>query len=77
MSRSRRKTPVIGMTTARSDKPYKVDAHRRERRALRTRLLFDLEDSGRCLHPKLFGDPWRAPKDGRQMVDPDSKWVRK
>jgi hypothetical protein len=24
-----------------------------------------------------YGDAWRAPKDGKQMVDPKSKWMRK
>lgn len=35
MSRSRRKTPIIGMTTAESDKPFKQAEHRRERRAVK------------------------------------------
>jgi hypothetical protein len=35
MSRSRRKSAVIGMTTAPSDKPFKVDKHRAERHAVR------------------------------------------
>jgi len=35
MSRSRRKTAIIGLTTAPSDKPFKVDEHRAERHAVR------------------------------------------
>jgi hypothetical protein len=29
------------------------------------------------LHGAPFGDPWLAPKDGKQHIDPDSKWMRK
>jgi hypothetical protein len=32
MSNSRKKVPITGITTARSDKPFKVAEHRRERR---------------------------------------------
>jgi hypothetical protein len=35
MSRSRRHTPIVGLTTARSDKRDKVRAHRRDRRQQR------------------------------------------
>jgi hypothetical protein len=77
MSRSRRKTPVIGLTTARSDKPFKVDEHRKERRGVRTKLASGVDADDRRLHSKVYGDPWNAPKDGKQMVDPKSKWMRK
>ncbi|MEL4378367.1 hypothetical protein [Brucella cytisi] len=36
MSRSRKKTPITGITTADSDKAFKEAEHRRERRALRS-----------------------------------------
>jgi len=35
MSRSRRKTTVIGMTTARSGNPFEVNEHRAERHTVR------------------------------------------
>ncbi len=76
MSRSRRRTPVIGMTTARSDKPFKMDEHRAERRTVRATLL--RAESGDSLpHPKRYGNPAVAPKDGKQWVDSASKWMRK
>lgn len=77
MSRSRRKTPVIGTTTAPSDKPFKVDEHRAERHAVRVTIKHSLDGDDRALHSKVHGNPWKAPKDGKQMVDPNSKWMRK
>jgi hypothetical protein len=77
MSRSRRKTPVIGMTTAPSNKPFKVDEHRAERHTVRATIKRSLDSDDRALHSKIYGDPWKSPKDGKQMVDPNSKWMRK
>ena len=77
MSRSRRKTAIIGVTTSRSDKPFKVDEHRAERRAVRAVVQRSFDSDDRALHSKVCGDPWKSPKDGKQMVDPNSKWMRK
>jgi hypothetical protein len=77
MSRSRRKTPVIGMTTAPSDKPFKVDEHRAERHAVRATIKHSLDGDHSALYSKVYGDPWKAPKDGKQMVEPGSKSMRK
>lgn len=77
MSRSRRKNPCAGITTARSDKPFKVQEHRAERRVARQVVKSSCDDSD----PRLFaayGDPWRAPKDGKQWWDScDAKFLRK
>jgi len=77
MSRSRRRTPVIGMTTAPSDKPFKVDEHRAERHTVRATIMRTLDSDDRALHSKVYGDPWKSPKDGKQMICPNSKWMRK
>ena len=77
MSRSRRKTAIIGVTTAPSDKPFKVDEHRAERHAVRAVVKRSLDSDDRALHSKVYGDPWKSPKDGKQMIDPHSKWMRK
>jgi hypothetical protein len=77
MSRGGRKTPVIGMTTAPSDKSFKVDEHRAERHAVRATIKHSLYGEDRTLQSKVYGDPWKAPKDGKQRVDPDSKSMRK
>lgn len=65
MSRSHRKTPVCGITTAESDKLFKAAEHRRERRAVRS--VLPGEDAPA---PKQFGNPWASPKDGKQWFDP-------
>ena len=36
-----------------------------------------LESDDRALHSKVYGDPWKSSKDGKQIVDPNSKWMRK
>ena len=66
MSRSYRKTPICGITTKDSDKPFKKVEHKRARRAVNA---CDLSlDEPRA--DKAFGNPWGAPKDGKQWIDP-------
>ena len=65
------------MTTADSDKPFKTDAHRAERRSTRTKLASGIDADDPRMHAKVYGDPWLSPKDGWQMIDPKSKWMRK
>lgn len=74
MARSRRKTPIVGITTAETEKPFKVAEHRRERRTIKAKLRHDddLPD------PKAFGDPWDGDKDGKQWLgDRHPKFMRK
>ncbi|BBU58440.1 hypothetical protein KU6B_47050 [Mameliella alba] len=66
MSRSYRKTPICGMTTAASDKVFKKTEHKRARRAMNARDL-TLDDDAPV--SKEFGNPWGAPKDGKQWID--------
>lgn len=74
MSRSRRNTPIVGMTTADSDKAFKQAEHRRDRRAVKVRLEFDEEP----LPTKAFGNPWASEKDGKQwLTEPSPKLMRK
>jgi uncharacterized protein (DUF4415 family) len=63
MIRSRRKTAVIGMTTAPSDKPFKVDEHRAERHTVHAAVKRSLDSDDKALHSKVYGDPWKSPKD--------------
>jgi hypothetical protein len=72
MSKSRRRTPIIGMTMAESDKDGKRMANRRLRRQVRVALQEDRE-------PALLrevSDVWTFPKDGKQWID-DPKLMRK
>lgn len=61
MSRSRRKTPIRSYTTNASEKAFKQLEHRRERRAVKVAIGEDRD----MPHPKVFGDPWDGPKDGK------------
>jgi len=69
MSRSRKKHPIGGIAKARSDKPYKVTEHRRERHYVAQFLRREEEPL-----PKDFGNPWGAPKDGKRWFAPDDDW---
>lgn len=78
MSRSRKKSPFVGYTTARSDQPWKAKAARAFRHAAEQGLRADPE--GAMLPVKRWArvNPWDAPKDGKQRVgDAASKWLRK
>ena len=76
MSRSRKKTPIIGHTKAESEKAFKQAEHQRERTAVRDALR-----TGSEILPaeKEFGNPWKGDKDGKQWLrGPDrDKWLRK
>lgn len=65
MSRSRLHTPAGGWTGAPSEKEFKQQAHKKERR--RTKMHLDVGDDDTDLpHSKKYGNPWSGPKDGRQ-----------
>lgn len=66
MSRSRRKIPIRGITTAESDKRYKAAEHRAERRGYRARLNTSLDPDDPRLHATDYGNPNRSEKDGKQ-----------
>jgi hypothetical protein len=73
MSRSRKKKPGGGIAVADSDKPFKTAEHRRERRAAAAALKGGNEPS-----PADYGNPYRAPKDGKQYwTGHDDRWMRK
>lgn len=80
MARSRRKTPIVGMTLAETDKPFKQQEHQRERSRLRDALNADRElDEIDPPPPKLFGNSWSSDKDGKHHFDPEKypKLMRK
>jgi hypothetical protein len=76
MSRSRRKTPITGITTANSEKWWKRKSNRRWRRAVKMALR-----KGKEILPKRkeTGDSSWGPKDGKVYLgtDVDDKWMRK
>ena len=74
MSRSRKKHPGGGIAVSLSDKPYKEQEHRRERR----RAIVALRRGEAMPAAKEFGNPWSSPKDGKQYwTDYDERWMRK
>jgi hypothetical protein len=64
MARSRKRSPARGITSARSEKPDKLAAHRRERRAVRAKLSTDPEPEV-LPHTREVSNPWSMAKDGK------------
>jgi len=69
MSRSARRSPVIGNTTAPSEKEDKQLAHRRHRRRVDQALGQDPETPV-LPHRRETSNPWMMDKDGKQRFDP-------
>lgn len=70
MSRSRRKTPIFGITTARSEREDKVLWHGRWRVAERTALAAispDMADGHMTTLKRSVSNPWSMAKDGRRF----------
>jgi hypothetical protein len=65
MSRSKRKNPILGNTTAETEAPGKAKWHRRHRREERTRLSSQGEDYVERSH-REHSDPWSMEKDGKK-----------
>ena len=69
MARSRKKTPITAVTTARSEKADKVAAHRKERRKVRAVLATDAAPDllpGR----REVSNVWTYAKDGKRYAHP-------
>lgn len=64
MSRSRRKNPCCGWTTAESNKWFKQKAHRRERKYVKNQLVNVTEDIDLYINKNQFFSQYDAPKDG-------------
>lgn len=69
MSRSRRKTPIRGMSSADSEKQDKRMANRKLRRRVRSALRVEPE----APLPRLreVSNPWSMDKDGKRFFDPE------
>ena len=62
MSKSRKRMPITGSTTAESDKTYKQAEHQRERSAAKIAI----QQGEQPLAPRAYGNPWFSEKDGKQ-----------
>lgn len=68
MTRSRRKTPVRGVTTAESEKDDKVASHRAYRRTLKPLIHAALETP--LPTERQITNPWSMDKDGKVRFNP-------
>lgn len=73
MTNSRKRTPIVGMTTAPSDKRFKQAEHSRERAAAKIALAKGQEPPS----PRAFGDPALSEKDGKQYLPDWDRALRK
>lgn len=76
MSRSRKKTPIMGITKASSDAWYKKYLHGKRRAKVRGLIYWGDFDGAETDIPY---DWWETEKDGRQYFDPRKhpEWMRK
>ena len=78
MSRSRRATPISGITTAKSDHPWKKMAARKLRHRVKQELNATLDGDRFAGKRWDLVNPWSSEKDGKHwMSDRDPKWLRK
>jgi hypothetical protein len=68
MSRSRRKTPIAGVTAAASDKAGKAVSNRAHRLALKRAVARDPETPPPTIEQAL--DRWSMAKEGKIRFDP-------
>lgn len=77
MSRSRRRTPIFGITTARSEKQDKKTWHRKLRVKSRIQLLAvdegapDAAENLILVHAREVSNPWSMAKDGKRYWAPE------
>lgn len=78
MSRSRRKTPIHGMTSASSEKKDKRLYNRRFRRVSKQALQVSPEQEP-LPHLREHSNPWSMDKDGKVRFDQKKhpEWMRK
>lgn len=69
MTRSYRKTPIHGITTARSEADDKRRWHKRWRARMRSQS--ETNEAPLTLHHRAISDPWLMAKDGKRWFGPD------
>ena len=75
MSRSRKKTPIHGHTTARSEKEYKSKANRKLRRLVKSKLKTRREH---LPHLREISNIYNFNKDGKSYQNnPEERSLRK
>lgn len=76
MSRSNRRAPVRGITSAESEKSEKAASHRKVRRAVRVAIA---REAPVLPQERELTNPWSMAKDGKARFDPaaNPKLMRK
>ena len=80
MSRSRKNTPIVGNTLAESDKKFKTQEHKKERRNTKHKLNIEWYDEDLLFSSKKeYGSDWNSDKDGKHwMTGPNKeRYMRK
>lgn len=76
MSRSRRKNPICGITTAKSEKMDKRFNNRKIRRRNKV-ILEKTFDEDRLVDEKVLTNVWSMQKDGRQRFTKEDEYYNK
>ncbi len=78
MSRSRRKSPVMGVTCARSEEDDK-QLYNRALRRINRRKLAEAGENAIYRNKREIMDVWSMNKDGKMRFNPEieAKWMRK
>lgn len=71
MSRSRKKTPICGITTAESEKEDKRYCNRKMRRKSKSILKYTQDQDKLPIDKNEIMNVWDMAKDGRQEFDPE------
>ena len=78
MSRSRRKTPISGHTSAESNHPWKKAAARNLRRTVKQTLKATHDGDAFAGKRWDLVNPWSSVKDGKWFsIQPKAEWMRK
>lgn len=78
MSRSRRKTPIFGNSSAASDAAWKAQAARKLWHRVKQVLAVTLDGDHFAGKRWEVVNPWDAPKDGKHWFgSADVRWLRK
>jgi hypothetical protein len=78
VSRSHRKSPITGITTAESDHCWKKADARKLRRRVRQHLKSTLDGDRFAGKRWDLVNPWSSDKDGKRYhAAPDPRWMRK
>jgi hypothetical protein len=67
VARSRKKAPIAGITSAKSEKADKQAAHRKERRKVRQAVAADPAPEA-LPHTREVSNPWAMAKDGKAYL---------